>query len=79
MTFDLGLSVWSVKGQKDTEEIERSGYVNDGVSGLWLFTRRKLDDLLRRLEELRHASPGAVAFRTLRRTHTHTHLDCAKV
>ena len=60
----LGLT--GVRGQ-DTEEVEGPGHIDDGVSGLRLLPRRKLDDLLGGLEELGDAGPRAVAFRTLGR------------
>lgn len=49
----------------DTEEIERSSHIDDGVSGLRLRPRGKLDDLLGGLEELRHSRPRATGPRTL--------------
>lgn len=50
----------------DTEEVERSGDVDDSVSRLWLRSGGKLDDLLGRLEELRHSSPWAGGFGALK-------------
>lgn len=49
----------------DTEEVEGSSHIDDGVPRLRLCPRSKLDDLLGCLEELRHSCPRAVRPRTL--------------
>lgn len=50
---------------KDTEEVECPGHIDNSVSRLRLCSWGKLDDLLGRLEELRHSCPWTVPFRTL--------------
>ena len=60
---------------KDTEEVERPGHIDDGVSRLRLRSRGKLDDLLGRLEELRHSRPWTVGFRTLEHKKCHINIQ----
>lgn len=57
----------SAAQSKDTEQVKGSSHVDDGVSRLWLLPRCKLDDLLGRLQELRHSSPGAVTLGALKK------------
>lgn len=53
-------------GEEDTEQVEGSSHIDDGVSGLRLLSRGKLDDLLGRLQELTDSGPGTEASRSLK-------------
>lgn len=65
LTAVIRTLTWCLSLYVDTEEIKRPSHVDDGVPGLWLCPRSKLDDLLGSLEELRHSRPWTAGSRTL--------------